>query len=110
MLSKMERIHPTVEVGEIKKTAQKVINCKGNEFQNPEEDTSARPPYLGEGKKKHHIRGTIQLAFLPSVGKGAPGRNQKFGPIKEVFQGYNVLVAPSFSRYAFLGECHSSRH
>lgn len=54
----------------------------------------------GREKKKHHIRGTIQLAFLPSVGKEAPGRNQKFGPIKEVFQGCNVLVAPSFPRYA----------
>ena len=80
-----ERIHPTVEVGEIKENSSESNNCKGNEFQNPEENTSPRPPYLGGGGK-HHIRGTIQLAFLPSVGKGAPGRNQKFRPIKEVFK------------------------
>ncbi len=89
---KYERIHPTVEVGEIKENSSESNNCKGNEFQNPEEDTSSRPPYLGE--KKHHIRGTIQLAFLPSVGKGAPGRNQKFCPIKEVFKDVMFSLPP----------------
>lgn len=96
---KNERIHPSVEVEEIKENSSESNNCKGNEFQNPEEDTSLRPPYLGgreeKKKKKHHIRGAIQLAFLPSVGKGAPGRNQKFCPIKEVFK--DVMLPPPLS-------------
>lgn len=91
---KNETIHPTVEVGEIKENSSESNNCKGNEFQNPEEDTSSRPPYLGGGGKEHHIRGTIQLAFLPSEGKGAPGRNQKFGPIKEVFKDVMFSLPP----------------
>lgn len=83
--------------GNKRKHSSESNNCKGNEFQNPEEDTSLRPPYLGgkEGRKKrHHIRGTIQLAFLPSVVKGAPGRNQKFCPIKEVFKDVMFSLPP----------------
>lgn len=57
---KNEKTHPTLDVGEIKKNSSQSNNCKGNEFQNPEEDTSPRPPYLGEvkeEKKKHIISG-----------------------------------------------------
>lgn len=32
---KNERIHLTVEVGEIKENSSESNNCKGNEFQNP---------------------------------------------------------------------------
>lgn len=53
---------PAVEVGERKENSSESNNCKGNEFQNPEEDTSPRPAYLrggaewgAEGKKKKHI-------------------------------------------------------
>lgn len=49
---KNEKTHPTLEVGEIKKNSSQSNNCKENEFQNPEEDTSPRPLYLGEVKKK----------------------------------------------------------
>lgn len=52
---KNEKIRPTVEVGEIKENSSESNNCKGNEFQNPEEDTSPRPPYLGVKKKQKHI-------------------------------------------------------
>lgn len=37
---------PAVEVGERKENSSESNNCKGNEFQNPEEDTSPRPAYL----------------------------------------------------------------
>lgn len=61
-------------------------------FKTPRRPLLQDLPYLGE-KKKHHIRGTIQLAFLSSVRKGAPGRNQKFCPIKEVFKDVMFLAA-----------------
>lgn len=76
--SKVASVHSAVRVGpKEKKNSSESNHCEGNEFQNPAEDTSQKP--------LHHIRGTIQLAFPPSVGEGAPGRNQKFCPLQGVF-------------------------
>lgn len=95
---KNEKTHPTLQVGEIKKNSSQSNNCKGNEFRNPEEDTSPRPPYLGEVKKKkkktHHIRGTIQLAFLLSVRRDASGGKSKVWSNKSSFQDEKSPLPP----------------
>lgn len=107
-------MHPTVEEGEIKgKTAQKVIIAKEMNFKTPRR--TLLQDLRSWGEKKHHIRGTIQLASRPSVGRGAPGRNQKFCPIKEVFKDEmfsppsSPLPSPFIHRQCLQGR-HSQMH
>lgn len=49
---KQPQKRPAVEVEERKENSSESNNCKGNEFQNPEEDTSPRPAYLRGGEKE----------------------------------------------------------
>ena len=91
-----ERIHPSVEVGEIKENSSESNNCKGNEFQNPEENTSPRPPYLGWGKKASYP-GHNSISFSSKCRERSSGEKSKVLSNKRSFQGCNVLTAPSSS-------------
>lgn len=108
---KNEKIHPTVEVGEIKENSSESNNCKGNEFQNPEEDTSPRPPYLGV-KKNTSYPGHNSISFSSKCRERSSGEKSKVLSNKRSFQECNVLTVPSFStiNYHCLQACHSEMH
>lgn len=73
---------PPVEVGERKENSSESNNCKGNEFQNPEEDTSPRP------------------AYLRGVGSGGGGLKGK----KKSYPGHNSISFSSMCRERSSGE------
>lgn len=107
---KNEKIHPTVEVGEIKENSSESNNCKGNEFQHPEENTSPRPPYLG-GKKPSYP-GHNSISFPSKCRERSSGEKSKVLSNKRSFQGCNALTAPSSStiHYHCLLTRHSEMH
>lgn len=92
-------------------------NCKGNEFQNPEEDTSLRPPYLGGMKKKKKKQasypGHNSISFSSKCSERSSGEKSKVLSNKRSFQGCNVLAAPSPSsilHYHCLQASHPRTH
>lgn len=93
---KNEKTHPTLQVGEIKENSSQSNNCKGNEFQNPEEDPSPRPPYLGEVKKKKNTSypGHDSISFSSECKERRSGEKSKVLWNKSRFQDEKPPLPP----------------